>query len=363
MDAGQKQPDRIEITLEDLQNDASSAREAAPVRIEITEKDLLEVRGAPTQAVGHPVPTPKGTTALARSNTAAYAVCGAVGGFIAFLVTEAIWGEHRDIIPARSLGEVLLGMALWASVLGALVGGAIGAAEGASIGVWRKAGIGAGLGAAVGAGGGAAGGAVGQLVYSLLHGGYAPLGQQILARTLAWCLVGLVIGLGWSLSTRSNRKIINGLIGGAAGGALGGLLFDALGYAFGGGTVSRLVAITLLGGGIGTAIGLVEELRKTAWLQVVQGPLRDKQFILYQAVTTIGSSPKCDITLLKDLAIAPHHCTVEARGGGHVLRDAGSPQGTAVNGRRVTTSVLHDRDQIALGGTVLEYREKAQTPV
>lgn len=360
MDAKEKQPERIEITLEDLRDDAPSARSRTPGRIEITEKDLSDARPAPTQPARPSAPVTKGAASFARSNTAAYAVCGAVGGLLAFLVTEAIWGNDRW--PGGTLSDVVRGMAIWAGVLGAIVGSAIGSAEGVSTSVWRKAGIGAALGAAVGTAGGAAGGAVGQLVYSLLHGGYAPLGQQVLARTLGWCLVGLVIGLGWSLSTRSKQKIINGLLGGAAGGALGGLLFDALGVVFGGGTVSRLVAITLLGAGIGVGIGVVEELRKAAWLQVVQGPLRDKQFILYQAVTTVGSSPKCDITLLKDPAIAPHHCTVEARGGRYILRDAGSPHGTAVNGRRITSCNLRDRDQISLGSTVLEYREKAQRP-
>lgn len=361
MEAEKKQPQRIEITLDELQDDAPSARSATPGRIEITEKDLLDACPAPTQPVRPSAPVTKGAASFACSNTAAYAVCGAVGGFLAFLVTEAIWGN--DMSPGGTIGDLVRGMAMWAGVLGAIVGSAIGSAEGASTAVWRKAGIGAALGAAVGTAGGAGGGAVGQLVYSLLHGGYAPLGQQILARTLGWCLVGLVIGLGWSLSTRSSRKVINGLLGGAAGGALGGLLFDALGFAFGGGTVSRLVAITLLGAGIGVGIGVVEELRKAAWLQVVQGPLRDKQFILYQAVTTVGSSPKCDITLLKDPTIAPHHCTFETLGGRYVLRDAGSPQGTAVNGRRITSCSLRDGDQISLGSTVLEYREKAQRAV
>lgn len=63
------------------------------------------------------------------------------------------------------------------------------------------------------------GGGIGQILYSAMGGGTfaISMGMQVLARTLAWGLVGLFIGLGQGISFRSSKKIINGLIGGMIG--------------------------------------------------------------------------------------------------------------------------------------------------
>jgi len=107
----------------------------------------------------------------------------------------------------------------------------------------------------------------------------------------------------------------------------------------------------------GAAIGVIEQLRKQAWLAVVGGPLTGKQFIIYNQVTTIGSSPKCDIALLKDPRIAAQHCVIEVAGSAYQLRDLGA--GTAVNGRPVQRHPLRAGDVIQIGSTALEYNDRA----
>ncbi|MEI6501532.1 MAG: FHA domain-containing protein, partial [Armatimonadota bacterium] len=113
------------------------------------------------------------------------------------------------------------------------------------------------------------------------------------------------------------------------------------------------------GAASGAAIGLIEELRKEAWLVITGGPLTGKQFILYNAMTTIGSSPKCDIALLKDQMIAPQHCVLEIAGAQHTLRDLGTQTGTAVNGRPIQRHPLRRGDIIQIGQTTLEYQDRA----
>jgi hypothetical protein len=160
------------------------------------------------------------------------------------------------------------------------------------------------------------------------------------------------------------KKIINGLVGGAIGGFIGGMLFDPIGVvmalsASNPGLVSRLLALIVIGAASGAAIGLIEELRKEAWLVITGGPLTGKQFILYNATTTIGSSPKCDIALLKDQMIAPQHCVIEITGAQHMLRDLGTQTGTAVNGRPIQRHPLRKGDVIQIGQTTLEYQDRA----
>jgi hypothetical protein len=181
--------------------------------------------------------------------------------------------------------------------------------------------------------------------------------------------VGLFVGLGQGAVVRAKRKMVNGLIGGLLGGLAGGLLFDPLAQAIAfaarltggtvGGEVSRLVAIVVMGAACGTAIGLVEQVRKEAWLRIVEGPLTGKQFIVYRSPTIIGASPKCDITLALDKFVAPQHASISHQGTRYLLGDLNSPTGTRVNGRPVRTHLLRSGDRIGIGQTTLLFAERA----
>jgi len=190
---------------------------------------------------------------------------------------------------------------------------------------------------------------------------------QIVVRAFAWSLVGLFIGLGQGTMMRASQKIINGLIGGAIGGFLGGLLFDPISLIFGGilasltgevsGWLSRLVGMSVLGLCTGAAIGMVEEVRKEDWLTIVAGPLKGKQFIIYRSPTIIGSSPKADISLMKDPQVAAEHARIDREGNRCMLMDMGVGR-TAVNDRLVTRKQLRDGDYVTIGQTVLRYETR-----
>ncbi|MBM3501884.1 MAG: FHA domain-containing protein, partial [Armatimonadetes bacterium] len=87
-------------------------------------------------------------------------------------------------------------------------------------------------------------------------------------------------------------------------------------------------------------------------LTVIQGPDRGKAFEVDGANTLIGRDPACDVCL-DDPGVSRHHASLEIHGNRHVLKDAGSANGTFVNGVRVEESPLHAGDQIRVGNTIL----------
>jgi hypothetical protein len=181
-------------------------------------------------------------------------------------------------------------------------------------------------------------------------------------RGLAWAVVSLSAGLGLGLALKSKKLLINGLAGGLIGGMLGGLLFDPvhrfiLDY---GPTawLSRGIGISAIGLLVGFFIGLFENISKDAWFLMLRGPLSGKQFVIFKSPLVIGSAPKSDIYLFKDPAIEPRHATVTKSGAKYILQDAGTPEGTFVNGQKIDRYILQPDDVVSIGETVLKYHEK-----
>ena len=200
-------------------------------------------------------------------------------------------------------------------------------------------------------------------VYQALGGGVAQhQGQQLLARTVTWGILGAFLSVGPGIVLRNAKRLGIGIAGGLIGGVLGGALFDPLHQLTGYVGVSRFVGLLAIGGLTGAATGLLEQAVKTGWLQVTQGLIAGKQFVLYRPVTTIGSSPECDIYLFKDPQIAPQHATVELIPGGFELADRHSATSTFVNGQAIQRTRLRAGDHIQIGGTCFTFQERATAP-
>jgi hypothetical protein len=84
----------------------------------------------------------------------------------------------------------------------------------------------------------------------------------IFACNVGWSVLGLLIGGSYGIKENTSGDLKFGLIGGAIGGAVGGLLFDPLTSAiqFGGGTIGRLVGISVLGMAVSIAINRFKEI-------------------------------------------------------------------------------------------------------
>jgi len=181
---------------------------------------------------------------------------------------------------------------------------------------------------------------------------------SVILRALSWAFVGALLASGQGIATRSGKRMRNGAIGGLLGGLVGGLLFDPLSLWLQRGWASRLVAIGVIGIVTGGLIGLVENLLKDAWLKVLAGHLAGKEFVIYRNPTRLGSSPKSDIYLFKDAAVAPQHAVISSDGRSYFIEDLGTQSGTFVNGARISRQRLRPNDTLQIGTSRLLYSER-----
>lgn len=180
-----------------------------------------------------------------------------------------------------------------------------------------------------------------------------------LGRGIAWSLLGLAAGIGVGVSTLAWKRILVTAIGGLLGGFLGGFLFDY----FTGEASAQIVGLVVTGVAIGLGIGLIEQAAKTSWLEIVQGGMAGKQFILYKPTVSLGSAPTADVTLIKDPAIPAYAAEISRRAGAITLTSLDPTRPVLVNGAAVTKTTLAEGSTIELGATVVRYRERSKKEV
>ncbi|MBN1673662.1 MAG: FHA domain-containing protein [Kiritimatiellae bacterium] len=268
---------------------------------------------------------------------------------------------------------------VWSLLLFPVVAGFIGLAIGAVDGIIcrtpRRALLGGVLGCVVGFVGGAVSSFLGNLVYAPLTRlatsemseaeGLTAFGfmMQMGARTLAWGLVGMAMGLGQGIALRSKRLLAYGFMGGVVGGLLGGLFFDPidlllLGMDKPSAHWSRLVGITAIGACVGAMIGVVELLARDAWLRMIEGPLAGKEFLIFKDTMKLGSSARAEIYLFNDPMVAEHHATLRAVGDDCEIENHDAEHPVLVNNRAVTVARLRRGDRITIGRTAFVYENR-----
>jgi len=72
-------------------------------------------------------------------------------------------------------------------------------------------------------------------------------------------------------------------------------------------------------------------------------------------LTTIGRTPDNQI-VVPVREVSRRHAEIVLTGTGYVVKDLGSPNGTFVNGERITEHRLQDEDRIAMGGQVFVFK-------
>lgn len=196
-------------------------------------------------------------------------------------------------------------------------------------------------------------------------GGLSPMGFviQIIGRSLAWCLIGVAMGLGQGIALRSTRLFLYGLLGGIVGGLLGGLLFDPIDFILLGqdkpsATLSRLVGFAVIGLSVGGMIGIVELLARDAWLRMTQGPLTGKEFLIFKDVMNVGSSPRSDIYLFNDPQVAEQHALIRAIGDECEIEARQTTNPVLLNNRAVTRARLRHGDNVTIGRTSFVFQQR-----
>jgi pSer/pThr/pTyr-binding forkhead associated (FHA) protein len=86
-----------------------------------------------------------------------------------------------------------------------------------------------------------------------------------------------------------------------------------------------------------------------------------REFVLEGDHVLVGRAAACDI-VLSDETVSRSHARVERRGGGFVIEDLGTPNGTFVNGARVERMTLSPGDTIVLGKSTLRFEAGGETP-
>ncbi len=87
----------------------------------------------------------------------------------------------------------------------------------------------------------------------------------------------------------------------------------------------------------------------------LRGPDGVRRLALEGAECRIGRADDNDV-VLPDQLVSRHHAAIRRSGEEFVLVDLGSANGVRLNGQRVDSASLHDRDHILVGTTELRFR-------
>jgi hypothetical protein len=354
-----KDPDELVISLEDL---ASPSVEQSVERLQESAKPQLVRTVGATQSR-----SPWRNPLLLNS------LVGLVGALVSSILIEIISqpDSNNPWYGTSGLAGDLIYFGGFALFLGVAFSFADSIESRSASKVWRTI----GLGAALMVGPIIVLGFIAHTVYyhlwdnyliALLQGGdqavYAAQGdiRHHIIRGLAWGIVAMAMGIGLGFAKRSGRAVVNGLSAGLLGGFIGGFVFDYINFGSAG-TASRVVADVIIGLLVGLSLGLISEITKQHWIEIVSGGMAGKQFIVFSSVTKVGSSPSADITLIKDASIAPLQFELRASGATLGITPLSGDFGTTVNGMRITPGQsLRDGDLVEIGTTVLRYRSKSE---
>jgi hypothetical protein len=182
------------------------------------------------------------------------------------------------------------------------------------------------------------------------------------AQAVAWMVFGGALGAVLGFIEGSRALMINRLLGGLAGGAFGGIVVQFTAVTFDADGRARLLGLLAIGLLVAVATRFIEHARRDAWLRVTSGGMAGKEFILYHDVTRIGSSPECEIFLIKDPDVANEHARIASDGDHRTL--TATPGATVlVNNAPVTTQRLRGGESIQIGNSVLAYSERQATAI
>ena len=203
---------------------------------------------------------------------------------------------------------------------------------------------------------------VANIIYSFDLGLVAAMGVQSyrilsrapIARGIAWAVFGVAGGIVYGIVGQSGKKTKYGIIGGAIGAAIGGMIFDPISMM----TKAPLQPRRRLRSRRPRhrrRHGLRRKRTERPLALRHLRPLAGKQFILYKALTTIGSLQSSDIYLFKDANIAPQHAAIAINGSRVQLQAQGL---TYVGGNSIQARVLQDGDLVQIGKYAFRYKEK-----
>lgn len=284
-----------------------------------------------------------------------YTILGAIGGLIAWRLTETIGFLDRPGVLLSDVPGVYFSDLLLGGAVGFSIGFLIGLAEG----ILSKS-LTRGLRAALISG--AIGLVAGTVALPLGELAFLAVGGQVVGRAIGWAIFGALVGLADSVT--SGSQMWKGALGGLIGGAVGGTLLEVALRRFSNPLLGKVTGLMLLGAAVGAFTALIVVALSRAWLEVRSGKMQGTEFILDKFLregspaATIGSNVLKSDIVLPDHGVAPQHAQLKGAGSYFTLQDMSIGLGTYVNGRKIEMHRLSDRQTIRVGNTEMVYHER-----
>ncbi len=277
-------------------------------------------------------------------------IIGLLGGFSSWSAVESVI-IFQSFFPSYLVFGSVLGM-----IVGAFTGGFFGSSEGIFLSDWKKIWKGIFTGTITGIIGGAAGFIAGQAALFAAGNNIIRSASDIdnwalpLARACGWAILGVFIGLTEGIRAGSFNKLRVGFLGGLCGGIVGGLAVEYLPRVISNLPMSRLIGFLIFGLMIGFFYSLLEKSFSFGILRLLNGKFKGKEFLLNQRRIMIGSSGKCEISLIDYDNVEPLHAEVISRGINISIRKHAKESIMKVNDDMVENQKLMLDDVIQIGG-------------
>ena len=276
-------------------------------------------------------------------------LAGLVGGMIGAVLSEVIQGGGESRFFSDSL-EMSTGVWFALALLG--IGAAMSVSQGISERNPEKSSQAALLAIPASLVGGFIAGVIAQSVYGPLADSGLP---NEIPRAVGWAIAGGLGGAAVGAGFRSLVRVRNCAIGGLAGGFVGGLAFNTVGEIVGSGFSSRLVGITLIGALMGLAVGLIDKVTVTSFIEQAMREGAPIRFSLFDQSTILGCAGNVGITVKGDPNVSEHHLRLTKQGSSLGFQCVGNASPITVNGQQATSGMLNNGDVFIVGNTQLRY--------
>ena len=101
---------------------------------------------------------------------------------------------------------------------------------------------------------------------------------------------------------------------------------------------------------------------KRAFLLVLKGPERGREFEIKKSPFILGRDEKADVPLPLD-SVSRRHAMISYKEGKYLIKDMDSTNGTIINGsflKRGKEIILNDKDKIGIGDVLIQFHSEIQ---
>ena len=280
-----------------------------------------------------------------------FTIIGLIAGLCAWPVIETIL-FFQSQFTSLLIFNIVLGVAM-----GPIIGGIFGTGEGIMSRSSKKIRSGFLLGIFIGMIAGVIGFLCGQTALLLIGSNFFNSTRDMqqfglpLSRSLGWAGFGICIGCVEGIRCRSASKIINGIFGGLIGGITGGLIFEYLPLVIEQTLLARMLGMLILICFIGLFYGFIENKRAKASLKMLNGRLKNKEYLLTRNVTKIAAdeSPKTEINLTGYHKIGGQEIEIRKDKKDFVMTNISQNNMTCINDIQTNQQKLRHGDVIRVG--------------